>query len=151
VPGQSLGAQALVDTHLERAVLQYDAVELVLTNSHGAAIESVSLDWQRKPLTAEKGTTAELPPATHNVTKARGELLTAIAKARRWIEEISDGDSFAAIAQREGKSARQMRLLAPLAFVSPVTVRSLVEGTARAGTVTDLAKRVPLIWNSSVG
>jgi len=62
-------------------------------------------------------------------------------KARLWMDEITNGASFAVIAQREGKSERQIRLLAPLAFVPPITVRTLIEGTARAGTVTDLAKK----------
>lgn len=47
--------------------------------------------------------------------------LAAIAKARAWIDDIVDGRvaSFAEIAEREGKVQRHIRLLAPLAFVSP--------------------------------
>jgi hypothetical protein len=144
-PGQSLGAPALVEAHLERAVVQYDAIELSLTNSGGAAIEIVKLDWQRKPLTAEKGPTAELPSA-HQEPKARDVLLAAIGKARRWMDEVSDGASFTAIAQREGKCERQIRLLTSLAFLPPVVVIGLIDGTAMAGTVMDVAKSVPLLW-----
>ena len=46
------------------------------------------------------------------------------------MDEITNGASFAVIAQREGKSERHIRLLAPLAFVPPITVRTLIEGTA---------------------
>jgi hypothetical protein len=73
--------------------------------------------------------------------------LTAIGKARLWMDELSSGTRFAAIAEREGKSERQIRLLAPLAFAPPATVRALIEGTAGAGTISDLARNVPLLWS----
>jgi hypothetical protein len=146
-PGQGLGAGALVETHLERAVVQYDAIELALTDSQGASLEAVRLGWQRKPLVAEKGVRTELPLVVPE-PKVRDAFLVAIAKARRWMEEVSEGTSFAAIAQREGKGERQIRLLVPLAFVPPVTVRALIKGTANAGTVTEFAKCVPLLWSA---
>ena len=43
-PGQGLGATAPVETHLERAGVQYDAIELALTDSQGSAIETVKLN-----------------------------------------------------------------------------------------------------------
>jgi hypothetical protein len=75
--------------------------------------------------------------------------LAAIGKARRWMDEVSDGASFAAIARRQGKCERQIRLLAPLAFMSPQAVRNLINGTANVRTVMDLAKGVPLLWGAS--
>jgi site-specific DNA recombinase len=146
-PGQSLGAPALVEAHMERAVIQYDAIELSLTNSRGAAIEVVRLDWQRKPLTAEKGLTSESPP-THQDSKARDVLLAAIGKARSWIKDLGGGTTVADIAKREVKGERQVRLLLPLAFTPPAMVRAIVEGAMPIGTVTDLARRIPLGWTS---
>jgi hypothetical protein len=70
----------------------------------------------------------------------------AIGKARLWLERLSRGASLAEIAKGEGKGERQVRLLMPLAFLPPATVRDLVEGKVAATTVTDLAKNVPLIW-----
>ena len=150
-PGQGLAALALVETHLERATVLYDAIQLALTDSQGIPTETVRLDWQRKPLTAEKGATAELSPlpAFPQDPKARDALLAAIGKARRWMNEVSDGGSFSAIAQREGKSGRQIRLLAPLAFLPPATVKAVIEGTVELATVMDLAKTVPLLWSVS--
>jgi hypothetical protein len=59
----------------------------------------------------------------------RDILLSAIAKARAWIEDLVEGrvTSFAEIAKREGKVERHIRLLAPLAFVSPRIVDDIVE------------------------
>ena len=46
---------------------------------------------------------------------------TAIAKARGWIDDIQLGRiaSFSEIAKRQAQGERHIRLLAPLAFVSP--------------------------------
>jgi site-specific DNA recombinase len=53
----------------------------------------------------------------------------------------------AAIAHREGKVERHIRLLAPLAFVSPRIVSALLDGTAPADlTVTGLASKLPYFW-----
>src|SRR5262249_58805159 len=72
-------------------------------------------------------------PAHTPRTKAsrREALLIAIARARQWIDDLAHGRaaSFALIARREGKAERHIRLLAPLAFVSPRIVSALLDGT----------------------
>src|ERR1700756_1492917 len=76
--------------------------------------------------------------------ESRDALLTAIGKARGWIDDIRLGRlaSFAEIAKREALCERHIRLLAPLAFLSPRIIAVIVEGTAPADlTVTGLAKR----------
>jgi site-specific DNA recombinase len=55
--------------------------------------------------------------------------------------------SSAAIARREGKLERHIRLLAPLAFVSPRIVAAVLDGTAPSGlTATALARALPWSW-----
>ena len=57
--------------------------------------------------------------------------------------------SFAVIARREGKVERRIRLLAPLAFLSPRIVSALLDGTAPANltlTLTQLARALPYSW-----
>jgi site-specific DNA recombinase len=55
--------------------------------------------------------------------------------------------SFAAIARREGRVERHIRLLAPLAFVSPRIVSALLDGSAPADlTLTRLARALPYSW-----
>jgi len=56
------------------------------------------------------------------------------------------GDTVAEIARREGRGERQLRLLMPLAFTPPATVRRLAAGTMSPATVTEFARRVPLVW-----
>jgi hypothetical protein len=78
----------------------------------------------------------------------RDVLLTAIAKARAWIDDMVYGrlDSFAEIAKQEGRVERHIRLLAPLAFVSPNIVSALVDGAVLSVGVTELAKRMAHSW-----
>src|SRR5215204_2572754 len=79
----------------------------------------------------------------------RDALLTAIGRARSWIDELIEGrvSSFAQIAKREGKVERHIRFLAPLALVSPRIVAALIDGSAPADlTITALAKALPYSW-----
>ncbi len=90
-------------------------------------------------------------PAHNTPIKAgrREALLIAIANARQWIDDLAHGRaaSFAVIARREGKTERHIRLLAPLAFVSPRIVSALLDGTAPADlTLTKLARALPYCW-----
>ena len=81
--------------------------------------------------------------------ESRDALLTAISKARGWIDDIWLGRiaSFVEIAKREAQGERHIRLLAPLAFVSPRIIAAIVEGTAPADlTVTGLAKALAYSW-----
>jgi site-specific DNA recombinase len=81
--------------------------------------------------------------------ESRDALLTAIGKARGWIDDFRLGRiaSFAEIARREGQGERHIRLLAPLAFVSPRIIAAIVDGTAPADlTVTGLVNKLPCSW-----
>ena len=76
-------------------------------------------------------------------------MLCSPTKARGWIDELRLGRiaSFAEIAEREGPGERHIRLLAPLAFLSPRIIAAIVDGTAPADlTVTGLAKALPYSW-----
>ena len=81
--------------------------------------------------------------------ESQDALLAAIAKARGWIDDIRLGriGSFAEIAEREAQGKRHIRLLAPLAFLSPRIIAAIADGTAPGDlTVTDLAKALPYSW-----
>ena len=82
-------------------------------------------------------------------SETRAGLLSAIAKARTWIDDLVEGrvSSFAEIAEREGKVERHIRLLAPLAFVSPRIISEIIGGTGCPDlTVTALAKGLAYSW-----
>lgn len=100
-------------------------------------------------MTAIKGVTHQPTPSATLKLEARDNLLAAIAKARSWIDDIVSGrvGSLEEIARREGKGVRHIRLLAPLAFVSPQVVRAIIAGAAPADiTMTGLAHHVADLW-----
>ena len=95
-------------------------------------------------------------PSTKPTMKpeSRDALLTAIAKARGWIDDIRLGRiaSFAGIAEREAVGERHIRVLAPLAFLSPRIIAAIADRTAPADlTVTGLAKALPRSWAPQTG
>jgi site-specific DNA recombinase len=154
----------LIERHLERVTLTPNHLELRLCQiiepaqahdpanaSAGRPTASVTMavPWTSPVPAGVKGIIHV--PAHNTPIKAnrRESLLIAIAKARQWIDDLAHGRaaSFALIARREGKTERHIRLLAPLAFVSPRIVSALLDGTAPADlTLTKLARALPYCW-----
>ncbi len=62
----------------------------------------------------------------------RNALLTVIAKARNWIDDLASGKaaSFAEIAKHKGKVERHIRFLASLAFLSLALVAAIANDDA---------------------
>ena len=158
----------LVERHLERVTLTANEIELRLReiveqaqefDAHDGAnaasgsaittIKTIAVPWTSPVPAAVKGI-IHVPAHNTPIKVGRREaLLIAIAKARTWIDDLAHGRaaSFAVIARREGKVERHIRLLAPLAFVSPRIVSALLDGTAPADlTLTKLARALPYCW-----
>src|SRR5205807_9468580 len=98
------------------------------------ATTTITLAWTAPNFAAVKGIVHAPSAKPAMKPESRNALLTAISKARRWIDDIRLGRtaSFAEIAEREAQGERHIRLLAPLAFVSPRIIAALVDGTAPA-------------------
>ena len=156
----------LLERHLERATLTQKHLELRLrqtvepAEANDAAIKdpsgrrvadvtTITVPWSR-PLPATVHGIIHVPAHNTPMRPSRREaLLMAIAKARSWVDELVNGrvGSLAMLARREGKAERHIRLLLPLAFVSPRIVSSILEGTAPAGlTITALARALSWSW-----
>lgn len=80
-------------------------------------------------------------------------LLKAVARARRWSQELLSGQfrSVGELAKRESIDRRSVRRLIRLGFLSPQIVEAITEGRQPADlTVTDLIRRtdLPLLWNA---
>jgi site-specific DNA recombinase len=112
-------------------------------------VTMITVPWTSPGLAAVKGI-MHVPAHNTPMKPARREsLLMAIAKARSWLDELSNGrlSSFAVLARREGKAERHIRLLLPLAFLSPRIVSAVLDGTAPADlTITALAGALPWSW-----
>jgi site-specific DNA recombinase len=155
----------LIEHYIERVTIKPQAVEVRLasftpghpseasapvdTAKTAGPATAITLPWATPSFVAIKGIVHA--PSTSTATKpgSSNALLTAIAKARRWVEDFKFGraNSFAEIAERESLGERHIRLLAPLAFVSPRIITAIVEGTTpTALTVTGFAKALPYSW-----
>jgi site-specific DNA recombinase len=158
----------LVERYVERATLTREHIHLQLCrideepvhiNADKNAIRPVSeqlhgtvnltIPWTSTMQTGVKGI-IHVPAHNTPITPSRRDvLLMTIAKARNWADELAHGraGSFAELARREGKVERHVRLLVPLAFVSPRIISGLLDGTAPAGlTITALARALPWAW-----
>jgi site-specific DNA recombinase len=115
----------------------------------GRASTVLTVPWTGVTGTAVKGILHSPSPSPTMSPERREELLCAIAKARSWIKDLEQGhaDSFAEIAEREGKAERHIRFLAPLAFVSPPVILAIAESSLRADlNVTKLVKLIDCSW-----
>jgi hypothetical protein len=108
----------------------------------------ITVPWTGSFSAAEKGVVHSPSQKQAMSQENRDALLTAIAKARAWVEDLAQGEvaSFTEIAKKEGKVERHIRLLAQLAFVSPAIVSAIAAGEARTLGVTGLAKALALSW-----
>ena len=158
----------LVEQHVERVTLGPKHIKLQLRQSihvpeacdpidgtgpsagcvNGRAT-TFTFPWT-SPIPATVKGIVHVPACNTPMKPSRREaLLTAIARARTWVDDLAQGRvaSWAAVARREGMAERHVRLLIPLAFVSPRIVSALLDGIAPAGlTVTTFARGLPYSW-----
>jgi DNA invertase Pin-like site-specific DNA recombinase len=105
------------------------------------------MPWNASGRTSEKGILPSPQPSALLNAERQDTLLTAIAKAKTWVDDLISGKaSLDDIAKREGKVERHIRLLAPLAFASPTLISHVYEGRLANTTVTGLAQRMPYSW-----
>jgi site-specific DNA recombinase len=161
-------AHALIERHVERVTLSPENIKVrrrpyiepeistdQADNGSTTAAQSfdpfptIAIPWALRTATVAKGIMRVPAHNTPIKPSRRDALLIAIAKARQWADDLSHGrvENFAAIARREGKVERHVRLLAPLAFVSPRIVSAILDGTAPANlTPTAFARGLPWLW-----
>ena len=115
----------VVEQHLARAIIGKSAIEIELAATEDAPISQDKSDTIRipfAPTTPPRKGVAHEPTAPKALDDTnRTALLTAIARAKSWIETIrkDPSQSFKTIAEREQLAERHVRFLAPLAFLSP--------------------------------
>jgi site-specific DNA recombinase len=152
----------LIERHVVRVIVTPQAVEVHLLAPDQTApsekgnrdydrpsASTITLPWSAPSFSAVKRIVHAPSVAPAIKPEARDALLTAIAKARRWVEDIRLGRvaSLAAIADRESQGARYIRMLVPLAFLSPRIIAAIVEGKAAPNlTVSALVRALPHSW-----
>jgi hypothetical protein len=114
---------------------------IMLLKPAGRSTESVTLSipWQKPPSKRFRKILVPHGAVRENIRPERAErrlrLITAIARGRRWLDEIiSESITDAAqLAKRERCTTRQINLTLSLAFLAPQLVKAAVEGRLPRG------------------
>ena len=166
----AINDRELIERHVQCITIKPDAIEIRLvdpTNTTGQADNcddsathqqynnpqsiTVTLPWAAPSFIATKGILHAPSSRPMMKPEMRDALLTAIANARSWIDDLIEGraESFAAIVKRESESKveRHVRFLAPLAFLSPRITAAIIDRSAPHDLrVTSLVKALPYSW-----
>jgi hypothetical protein len=162
--GDLIDDRELIAGHVEHITINSSAIEIQLvqvacfeeehtghksSNHQSKDLSTLIVPWLTTDHSGIKGILHTPSHGITNIPGNRDRVLMAIAKARAWINDLIDGRaaSFAEIAKREGKVERHIRLLAPLAFVSPRLLSEIIEGVMSPDlTVTGLAQALAYSW-----
>lgn len=112
---------------------------------------SIVIPWTKPPTRRSRSilrpTTAKLPLRPMKLER-RATLVAAIARGRRWLDELVTGSTPDAqtIATREHFSLRHVNMTLSLAFLSPTLVKAAVEGRLPRGIGVEQLRELPLEW-----
>lgn len=116
-----------------------------------AGDSSVIIPWTKPPSKRARSIlhpTTEKPPLRPMKLERRATLVAAIARARRWLDELVTGTTpdTRTIATREHRSLRHVNMTLSLAFLSPVLIKAAVEGRLPRGIGVEQLRDLPLTW-----
>ena len=141
-----------IDVHEDRITVQLRSGDADAT-SDSSDDHSLSIPWQKPP--SKRARQILLP---HGLTRRdvrperterRARLVNAIARGRRWLDEIVSGSitDIEQIAAREHCSVRQVNMTISLAFLAPDLVRAAVEGRLPRGIGVERLRDAPAEWS----
>jgi site-specific DNA recombinase len=143
---------ARIDVHGDRLVIRLKSVDgeeaSDVTNDN-----EISIPWQKPP--SRRSRQILIP---HGVPKSdvqptrierRARLVSAIARGRRWLNEIVWGSvtDVQQIATRQKCSVRQVNMTISLAFLAPGLVKAAVEGRLPRGIGVERLRDAPAEWS----
>ena len=114
---------------------------------------SLSIPWQKPPSKKSRQVLVPHGVAPNEVRPTRIErrarLVNAIARGRRWLNEIESGSvtDVQQIAARQKCSVRQVNMTISLAFLAPDLVRAAVEGRLPRGIGVERLRDSPAEWS----
>jgi DNA invertase Pin-like site-specific DNA recombinase len=144
-----------VERLVDRLLIRSQSVEIRLAESADLSVQSnvIIVPWspatfrrKREVIQPSDGSSAAARPIR---TEARTRILAAIAKGRRWLDEIvcDAASDIESIAAREGLSERSARMMLSLPFLAPDIVKAAVNGTLPRGFGVSRLTDLPASWN----
>jgi site-specific DNA recombinase len=153
--------RGLIRNHVARVDLQMDqlAIELRAAKASGNPRYAPDNDrlvlhipWKKIQMKRRREIIVPASASPHELRPIRAEtratLVAAIARGRRWLDEIVAGTvtSVEQIAAREKCSIRQVHMTISLAFLAPRLVKAAVEGRLPRGIGVTRLRDAPAEW-----
>jgi site-specific DNA recombinase len=140
---------------VERAVISRTTIEIELAegrveDDHNRVL---IIPWtppspyrRREIILGEGEQLSAIRPMT---TKARAILIDALRDAHRWLDELTtnSNQTTEALAAREGKTERSIRMTLSLAFLSPALAQAAIDGRLPRGFGVKRMMDLPMAWS----
>ena len=137
---------------IEKVTLRAQSIDIVLRKTDAVPAERLSIAWTSKTFRRKREVIAPRSEGSSELQPirwlARTRLVSAIVRARQWLDEIISGRSagIEAIAAREGLNERSARMTLSLAFLAPDIVKAAVDGTLPRGFGVSRLMDLPASW-----
>ena len=147
-----------IAANVDKITIGSQSIEIRLLEASDRPSKVIAIPWSPQTFRRKREViqpSSELASGARPIrAEARRKLLSAIAKGRRWLDEMISGkvEGIEAIAAREGVSERSARMGLSLAFLAPDIVQAAVEGTLPRGFGVSRLMDMPPSWaESAVG
>jgi site-specific DNA recombinase len=137
---------------IERVTLFASSIDIELGANDLDPLKRISIPWTPQTFRRKREVIAPPSNGSHDLRPIRSEsrikLISAIARSRRWLDEIVAGKAagIEAIAVREGLNERSARMTLSLAFLAPDIVKAAVDGTLPRGFGVSRLMDLPASW-----
>src|SRR5712672_717596 len=141
-----------IDVHKDRLMVRFKSTGTE-EGFHSTDGELLSIPWQKPPSRKSRQILIPLGVSRNEVRPTRIErrarLVNAIARGRRWLDEIVSGSAtdIEQIATRQKCSVRQVNMTISLAFLAPDLVKAAVEGRLPRGIGVERLRDQPAEWS----
>ena len=141
-----------IDVHKDRLIVRLKSAGTE-EGSHSTEDQLLSIPWQKPPSRKSRQILIPLGVSRNEVRPTRIErrarLVNAIARGRRWLDEIVSGSAatIEQIAAHQRCSVRQVNMTISLAFLAPDLVKAAVEGRLPRGIGVERLRDAPAEWS----
>jgi site-specific DNA recombinase len=141
-----------VEIHPDRLIIELSAKAVTATKEKQKR-KRIEVPWRKTLATRRREILIPIDGASQSARPIRSEarllLIPAIARARRWLNELISGPtaSVESIARRERCSARKVNMTILLAFLAPDLVKAAVEGRLPRGMGITRLSDLPPEWS----
>jgi site-specific DNA recombinase len=144
---------ARIDVHEDHLAIRLKSADGKETSDSTDDHHLLSIPWQKPP--SKRSRRILLPhgiprnEARPTRIERRARLVSAIARGRRWLDEILSGSvtDVQQIASRQKCSVRLVNMTISLAFLAPDLVRAAVEGRLPRGIGVERLRDTPAEWS----